>query len=506
MSRREWLVALACVATFSCRGKPQGAASEPGATASATRSAPASTTAAASASAPARPTHASSEQPEGPPRFVAIGGGATPESTEVSIEQDIALARRTLPSPGVLLFAGGSDSLSVRELSADAPRDPLLSQLGELFQPRPGRRSRYRAPEFRAGRATLEEVDALLERALSAPGAPLLVYVAAHGDQGATARENSVALWGARPLTVAHLAELHDGAARPLRLVATSCFSGGFAELAFEAADERRGHSRKLRCGLFAGTWDRETSGCDPNPDRRAHESYGVHFLHALSRKAPDGRSLPLTELDFDGDGTVGLLDAHTRARISARSMDVPTTTSERWLRSVEKGSAPVDPSASPEDAAVVASLGAALGLRDEAAVEDRRASLEKRLDLLDRAMRGAEDELAEREAELRARLLERWPVLDDAFHPEFAPTLASARKDIEPLLTSSTWAKAREEALAHVDALDADLGAVELDEARVARLVLAYETLHKTAALRRRGGPAARHHAELVACERAAP
>ena len=55
---------------------------------------------------------------------------------------------------------------------------------------------------------------------------------------------------------------------QPLRLVATSCFSGGFAELAFAHADVNAGPTQVPRCGLFAGTWDRKTSGCDPNPDR----------------------------------------------------------------------------------------------------------------------------------------------------------------------------------------------------------------------------------------------
>src|SRR4051812_10377583 len=50
--------------------------------------------------------------PEGPLRYLLIGGGATPESTEVSLEQDITLVQRTLSGPGRVLFAGGKDSLS----------------------------------------------------------------------------------------------------------------------------------------------------------------------------------------------------------------------------------------------------------------------------------------------------------------------------------------------------------------------------------------------------------
>jgi len=60
--------------------------------------------------------------PAGPPgslRFVAIGGGPTPESTEVSLEQDIQLVTSTLPKPGTVMFAGGKGSLAVREMDPD---------------------------------------------------------------------------------------------------------------------------------------------------------------------------------------------------------------------------------------------------------------------------------------------------------------------------------------------------------------------------------------------------
>jgi hypothetical protein len=49
----------------------------------------------------------------------------------------------------------------------------------------------------------------------------------------------------------------------------------------------------------------------------------------------------------------------------------------------------------------------------------------------------------------------------------------------------------------------DLDLAAIE--EARVLRLLRAYETLHRAAALRRRGGPNASYYRQLLECERAA-
>ncbi|HEX3596132.1 MAG TPA: hypothetical protein VHU80_13570 [Polyangiaceae bacterium] len=445
-------------------------------------------------------------RPSGPLRFVAIGGGATPESTEISLEQDIELVAGTLPLPGTVLFAGGSGSLSVREANPRPHGDSVLLALGDLFHPRAGRQSRYGAVRLDAARASVENVEATLGAALSSGEGPLLLYIAAHGDQGEAPRDNLVALWGGQPLTVARLAELHEQHPRPLRLVVTSCFSGGFGELAFEHADERKGPSHALRCGVFAGPWDRETSGCDPNPDRKAQESYGLHFIHALAGKDRDGHPLPESSVDFNHDGKVGLLDAHTRARIAAMSLDVPTTTSERFLRSAEHGSAAVDRAVLPEDAAVVDALGAALGLKDEAAVEKRWNELDAHMTRLDDALNDAQSVLAVKESTLGSRLLERWPMLDDAFHPDFAETFRKNRDAIAEVLEHSPEALARAKAREEVDGADEELSGLEVEEARLLRLRRAYETLHLAAALLHKGGPAARYYSALLGCERAAP
>jgi hypothetical protein len=451
----------------------------------------------------------------GPIRFLAIGGGPTPENNEVSLEQDIDLVLRALPAPGLVLFAGGSNSESVRELDPVPKGDAVKLALGELFAPRIGRQSRYRAPRFSAERATLENVESRLSMALAQDGPPLLVHIAAHGDQGPDARSNSVALWAGKALTVAHLAELHEQHQRALRLVATSCFSGGFAELAFAHADPKTGRASAVpRCGLFAGTWDRETSGCDPNPDRRAQESYGLHFVLALSGKRKDGTPLALDAADFDHDGKIGLLDAHTWASIEAVSFDVPTTTSERWLRQAT-GAGPAgalstshapDPALAPEAAAVARQLGASLGLTSERAVEQRWGELGNLIDSLEETIDDAEDALAAREADETTLLLEHWPVLDDPFHPDFEATFDNNRRAIESALTTSPEARARAEQNARTAALYDQLRGLQLEEARVLRVRRSYETQHRAAVLMKRGGPAAKYYLSRLACERAAP
>ena len=118
----------------------------------------------ASAPAPARaPT------PRGPVRWIVAGGGASPELSQVQIEQDVAHAARLLEEtgPGLLLFAGGAGSRAVQVLDPDAPTDDLRARLAALLDPRGGRDTRYRASTLTPeGAASAEAITSALEGAL----------------------------------------------------------------------------------------------------------------------------------------------------------------------------------------------------------------------------------------------------------------------------------------------------------------------------------------------------
>lgn len=440
-----------------------------------------------------------------PLRYIAIGGGATPESTEVSLEQNLSLAQQVLTGPGALYFAGGSGSRSVRVLETNLA-DPLLVQLGDLFSPRAGRHSRYRVSELVAQPASLEQVEGALVAALQVGAEPLLLFVSAHGQQGDEPRANSFALWGGQSLSAARLAELHDAHPRPMRVVAASCFSGGFAELAFRQADAKLGVSVAPRCGLFAGTWDRETSGCDPDPDRRNQEGYSLHVLQALHGRDRDGHPLPMTTLDTDRDGRVSLLEAHARASIAGQSIDVPTTTSERYLRNAQRASAPFDRASFPEYAAIIDALGARLGLPNQRAAEARAQQLQQQLSDVADQLSELDQEVQTGYAALSGRLLGRWPELDDPYHPTFAATLANGRAQIADALAHWPEATRYYEAEGRVAALEQTQQRLELADAQVARLRRAYETVGLASALRRRGGARWSEYMRLLRCERYVP
>ena len=461
--------------------------------------------------APSPPSHV---------RWIVAGGGATPVDNQVSIEDDLALATETFDGAGVLLFAGGAGTHGVQVLDPSPRGDRLTALLGDLFDPRGGRDTHYQPTRLEpngpaTGAALLDALGAALERP---DDGPLTVYLAGHGVPAARPADVQLALWGGVGLLPRDLAEALDTAPRGLsgrqvRLVMTSCFSGAFADVLFTSADPTRGAATDLRCGLFASTWDRPSSGCDPDPAGR-RLGYGALLLRALAGRGVDGAPLDAATLDLDHDGRVSLLEAHTHARTAATGFDVPTTTSERWLRHVATSggwavplvgadTAPSAPVTLPEEDAVIAALGPRLEATDELAVSARVAELQRDLAELDQAIASASEAEAEAADRIAAETLARWPVLDDPWHPDYAATLATERPAIEG------WFKAHADYHAYVAAKDAtDRASARRDDVQLAlgpwlTLQRAHETRRLAGHLAARGGAELTTFNALRACER---
>lgn len=441
--------------------------------------------------------------------WIGIGGGSEPESNQVSLEQDLALARQVLGSPAALLFAGGPTVSAVQVLRGRAVADPLMGDLGDFFDPRDGRRGLYRRTTLRPnGAATADNARGVIERRVRVGSDPLLIYVATHGERADRIRDTAVLLWGGGAMTAADLAALLDEAPpeRRVRVVITACYSGGFAEVAFAGADPEAGAPRGDRCGLFAATADEMASGCDPNPDRGSQEGYGLHFLHALRGEDARGRPVATGEIDTDGDGRISLLEAHTRARIASVGLDIPTSTSERWLRAVAPAAGPEVEAPLAEEDAVTIRLGRRLSLPDEARALARLGALSNALRVADDELAQAEDVAEDAAARLRIAALEQWPVLDDPWHPDFPATLAAHRAAIRAFFGGSEQARRVRHARALVERHGRRYDDLKVEVAAVTRVARAYETRRLARRLRAAGGPAWDQYARLLACERSFP
>ncbi|MFT5354296.1 MAG: hypothetical protein ACI9KE_001501 [Polyangiales bacterium] len=458
---------------------------------------------------------------------LVIGGGADPASTQISLAQDVRLARDTFVHLGAdptVLFGSGDGSLVQR--STDVARTSLREELADFFDPR-DRAVRYESFDVRAMGPADSDMVLSLVSSLPLRPEPRFFFLAGHGERGDEPWDAIIRLWGDVPLSVPEFAEALGEA--PARVVITSCFGGGFASLFFRDGyppEGTIGSSDVMpnRCGFFASTWDREASGCDPNPERAQQQGYAMHFLHALEGQGREGNEL---DVDFDDDGEVTMLEAHTQARIADRSFDVPSTTSELFLRMVaskpvegvretsddedaleetleDDGEAAAAPEA--EEAAVIAALGAELGLPTAVAATSRVEALRDAI-AEQEGTHGAIQERADYAYySLRIRLLERWPILDDPWHGEHGGILARESSAIEGVLHDSLEARDYEESLQDQERVALEYDELQVQLARALVLSRAYENIALTASLRAQGGELWQTYQALRQCERILP
>lgn len=445
-------------------------------------------------------------------RFIAAGGGPSPDENQVSVEDDLALLDDVLGKDhGLVLFAGGAGTRAVQILDSERRGDGLLQDLSDFFDARDGRDSHYRptrlavhAPATR--RAILAALDGELAGAASTP---LLLFLGGHGAAGETPSESTLLTWGEEAMAPADLGSALDRAHgnRRVQVVVTSCYSGGFADLLYREGDPQKGPSPLDRCGFFSTTWDLQASGGDPNPDRGAQEGYAVHVLHALRGEDRDGAPLPREAIDLDGDGQISLLEAHARAATVGTSLDVPNTTSEAWLRAVAPKNGPSSPVALPETDAIAHAMARRVGLlgheeRARGVLAERHAEAEA----LESEVLVLEDAETDAFQIAAAALLSRWPVLDDPWHPDFAETLAREHDAITHFFETSPEIAAWREAEQRQSDAELRLDDLWVQTAPYERLVRALDDRTLAARLHVRGGPQWSEYQKLLACERGVP
>ena len=288
-------------------------------------------------------------------------------------------------------------------------------------------------------------------------------------------------------------------------MVITSCYAGGFAELAFTDLDPERGATQLDLCGFFATSWDEEASGCDPHPDRAAHEAWSIHFLEALRGRDREGRDVRAT-VDLDRDGRITFAEANAYARIVALSFDLPTTTSARLVRALAPRTGPMAQVSLPDEEAVVRGIGERLGVTGEPDVQARLDALARRSVELEAAYEERSAEADQLWWALAGELLSRWPVIDDPWHPDFEPTLVRAGPAIRAFLDRSAerarWLAAQDD----LRAMDGTLASLRVQAAPLRRWLEAHETIEHARRLRARGGVGWTRYERMRACEAGVP
>lgn len=272
-----------------------------------------------------------------------VGGGPDRESNQVAIESNVRYVRQlTVPDATRVLFANGRTDRAVVQYAKPIPEKldgrALLEFLlrgttEDLLGPEEYRNPNVGGPLHGAlaPEAITEGVRWCGGRAGSHPNVPVLLYFTGHGSNAGDG--STFDLWNEEELGPRALAReiAQLPAHTPVALVMVQCFAGGFANVLFKDGDPGGAPVERDIAGFFAATEDRMAAGCSAAINEADYRDFSSYFFKALSGRDRMGRSS--TGADYDGDGQVGMNEAFCYAMIHDESIDVPTRTSDAFLR-----------------------------------------------------------------------------------------------------------------------------------------------------------------------------
>lgn len=413
--------------------------------------------------------HAAANPPTRPttgPQFLTIGGGPDVYNNQASLESNALYFQRVLHQQGLddqphaILFADGNNpqpDLEVEDPAADSAVPRINRLFARILGPMPRLTTTYRNHQIPhlTGPATLQGVDQYFNNALFklSDASRLVIYFTGHGNRSRDKKPQSqIPLWGGSNLTVRHLSDRLEllPPQLPVTLVMVQCFSGGFANVIYHNADPAKGLADRDVCGFFATVPDRIAAGCTPDINEADDHEYSTDFFAALSGQTRGGH--PITgSADFNHDGLIGLDEAHAYAVIHDPTLDIPTKTSDEFLRhfSRETGTpaglltadalyADLRAAAGPADRAVLDTLSNQLHLTGDARVKQavhESAELESLRHQLHQRRRDLQSEYQSLRNQLAGALRSRWPELANPWHPRVAQIMANEADAVTTLL-----------------------------------------------------------------------
>jgi hypothetical protein len=389
--------------------------------------------------------------------LLVVGGGPSPQTNQISIEQNVLFLRDMLRSidrsdlqPAVF-FAAGDTGLPDVCLQSGESLPEAFRLLASILGDSKNIQLTYRCHDVGpvdgpADRQTILDAIKAQAKSLQA-GDRLILYVTGHGGKGDPLSNGYIHTWNDGELRVRELAQALD-ALDPkvdVLLVMVQCYSGTFANLIFEAGDAKKGVSRHRRAGFFATVDSRPAAGCTPDTKVENYRDYSTSFFAALGGKDRVGQ--PVEGVDLDGDHRITFAEAHAYTVVNASTIDVCYRTSDRFLE--EHGrldnkderllstDIPLEDLRLKTDAVgghMLQSLADELQLdiahpipdaegRSQSLTAERRRSRSFIATLDNKQSRLLDD--------IKDSLIERWPFLSTAWHPQTVQLISSRPDEV---------------------------------------------------------------------------
>lgn len=399
----------------------------------------------------------------GDDHFLTIGGGYSPTGNQVSLEKNVIYFRSVLrdlygeePAHQILFSDGKSPGRDLQFVDPNAPLPRVNELLAKIHRQTKNLTYAYRDHEINDvyGASSKENLNDWFEKvgASLGSGDRLFIYATAHGGKAGDKNDptnTKLYLWNRQSIDMHDMARWLDKVDPQVSvvLVMVQCYSGGFADLVFDAGMRKQGAANANRCGFFATVHDRVAAGCTPDIREESYHEYSTYFWAALSGKTRTGS--PVERPDYDGDGNTSLAEAHAYALIQSTTIDISIKTSDAFLRQFSRTEDDKNGDllsrhtsierllevAAPHDRAVIEQLSKEL----ELASEDRAGEAERLAGRLknekqqhSRDQRGVSRDYGRRAESIKQGLLRRWPELSNPWNPAVQRLLTT---DAEPII-----------------------------------------------------------------------
>lgn len=277
-------------------------------------------------------------------KIIIFGGGPDPDSSELSIEKNVAWVSSILKDNGInamdIQFASGSNGQSdVKENDPTKGGYDRWLPLARVLSSKSALLATYRKNTVAnlTQENTRENVIQLINKRLeeSQSDDNLLVIYLGHGGRASdNTNNNYLRLWGESKLSVIDLVDLLQKQPDDVtfRFVFPQCFSGSFVKLIHTDPNHLTlDNISTKRCGFVTVPDDRQSEGCTLENDETKYRDFSTYFFAAINGKNRFGQLLAWNP-DKNNDGIVNIREAYFYANIEAYARDVPRATSEYYL------------------------------------------------------------------------------------------------------------------------------------------------------------------------------
>lgn len=277
-------------------------------------------------------------------QIVIIGGGPTPEESQVSIQLNtewiIKIINKRNPSiiSHIFYTDGNASGVDVKMKDEESIEYELLKPLALIYGSDRFNGMRYYSSYVSDNvlPATAENISNTLSKIINniEKDDELLLIFQGHGGYSKNnTSDNYLRLWKDSKLTVKQLEAIFSKAEKgsTIRFVLPQCFSGGFSKLIYKNANPDEGLAEGARCGFLAQNEHFGSEGCTSSVDTDNYRDYSTYLFGAIDGKKINGDVIT-SNIDIDMDGEVTLYEAHTYTLANAHSIDYSTSTSEDYL------------------------------------------------------------------------------------------------------------------------------------------------------------------------------